>query len=288
MMRKIALQSILALLVLFTLQACTSYPALTAAQLKGPAIKVQVAKLASNQTLACAEIKPFRISKTDYLPVAQEAGILPDDFSSLRQTADRLHITITLRDSNKSCVPHLRAGMASKGHDVLTKTFTAESLPPEYQYLAGTVSTLAQKPKAGEQVKDPIDKRYLTKDGNPLTCDYDLMDVARADGQRVEGESAEDLQLRNQLNENLPWRGQPPSAVTRIMHGAQAEYSNFLRTLAKRDIEEKPITALNKPETPLTALTYSGEVYRLPKIEDALNFYRCHNIVIPPEWNIQY
>jgi hypothetical protein len=121
-----------------------------------------------------------------------------------------------------------------------------------------------------------------------LTCDYDLMDVARADGQRVEGESEDDLLLRQKLNQNLPWRGQPAQPVTRIMHGAQAEYSNYLRARAKQDVIEQPLLWLNQPEYPLTVFSYNGEVFRLPTVEDVLNFYRCQNIVVPAEWNIQY
>lgn len=286
-MRRIPYQLILRLAVFSTLAGCVSYPILTAEQLKGPAIKVQLNKLAQNQEQACARIKPLRIPATDYTKAAQEAGILADDFLSLQQTVTDQHITISIRDVNKSCAPYLRAGYPSKEHDVLTKTFTAESLPPEYQYLAGTVSTLAQKPKAGEKITDPLSKQYLTRDGNQLTCDYDLMDVTQANGQRIEGETADDLQLRKTLNANLPWRGQPPRPVPRITHGAQAEYSNYLRAIAKQHIEEEPILGLNKPEAPLTAFTYNGEIYRLPQIEDTLNFYHCHNISIPAEWNIQ-
>lgn len=274
--------------VFLTLPGCVSNPTLTPAQLKGPAVKVQLTKLAQTQEQACAKIIPLLIPTSAYKFTAEEAGILADDFLSLQQTVADQRITITVRDVNKSCAPHLRAGLASKGHEVLTKTFTAESLPPEYQSLAGTVSTLTEKPKPGEKIKDPLSKRYLTKDGNPLTCDYDLMDMARADGQRIEGESAEDLEIRKTLNEHLPWRGQPPSPVLRIMHGVQAEYSNYLRAAARHHHEEQPIIKLNEPETPLTAFTYNGEIYRLQQIEDALNFYRCHNISIPAEWNIQY
>lgn len=287
-MRRIPYQLILRLAVCSTLAGCVSYPTLTAEQLKGPAIKVQPNKLAQNQELACARIKPLQIPATDYQQAAREAGILADDFLSLQQTVTQQHIIISIRDVNTSCTPYLQAGYPSKNHEVLTKTFTAESLSTEYQYLAGTVSTLAQKPKPGEKINDPLSKQYLTRDGNQLTCDYDLMDVAQANGQRIEGETTDDLQLRKKLNANLPWRGQPPRPVPRITHGAQAEYPNYLRAIAKQHIKEEPILGLNKPEAPLTAFIYNGDIYRLQQIEDALNFYLCHNISVPEEWNIQY
>lgn len=287
-MRRTLYRLSLVLSVFPALQGCACHQSLTVEQLKGPAIKVQAKKLAQNPAQACAEVKSFRIPAMAYMAAARQAGILPDDFSSLHRMVAGLKITISVRDANESCAPHLRAGLASKGHDVLTKTFTAASLPPKYQYLAGTVSTLTEKPGAGEQLKDPVDKLYLTKDGNPLTCDYDLMDIAQANGERIKGESDEDFQLRDKLNESLPWRGQPPQPVKRIMHGAQAEYSNYLRATVAHQIEEKPLIDLNRPEVPLTVFAYNGEVYRLQHIEDALNFYRCHNIAIPAEWNIQY
>lgn len=284
-MRKTVYQFILILNIFLTLQGCVSNLSLTAEQLKGPLVVVQGKKLAQTQTQACEQINPLHVPAADYPKAAQESGILDDDLTSLRQTVVQLQIIITVRNANRSCEPYLRAGYPSKGHDVLTKTFTAESLPPQYKYLAGTVSTLDEKPGKGEIVKDPLSKRYLTKDGNPLTCDYDLMDMTEADGERIVGESEDDLSVRKELNKNLPWRGQPPEPVIRIMHGAQAEYSNYLRTIKKNG--EEPLLWINKPAAPLIAFTHNGDIYRLPTVEDALNFYRCHNINIPAEWNIQ-
>jgi hypothetical protein len=286
-MRRIVSQNLIAA-IFFILTGCTTYQPLTAEQLKGMLVSVQSKKLAQNQQDACSTINTLRVSETDYPAVATEAGILPDDFLSLRNTAKDLRITLSVRDANQSCAPHLQAGMASKGHHVLTKTFAENNLSSEYKYLAGTVSTLAQRPKPGEKIQDPLTKQYLTADGKPLTCDYDLMDMAQANGQRVQGESAEDLEIRQKLNENLPWRGEPPHPVVRIMHGAQAEYSNYLRFVAQNGNAEPPILALNKPEAPLTAITDIGTVYRLQTIEDALNFYICHNIILPAEWNLHY
>ena len=284
-MKKTVNQFTLILAVFLALQGCVSHPSLTVEQLKGSLVVVQGKKLAHTQPQACDKIKSFYVPADHYPQAAKASGMLADDLTSLRQTVAQLQIIITVRNSNKSCEPYLRAGYPSKGHDVLTKTFTAESLPPQYKYLAGTVSILEDKPTHGEMIKDPLSKRYLTKDGNPLTCDYDLMDVAEANGERITGESDEDLQVRKQLNQNLPWRGQPPEPVVRIMHGAQAEYSNYLRATLKPD--EKPLLWINKPAAPLIAFTNNGDVYRLLTIEDAFNFYRCYEIDIPPEWNIQ-
>jgi hypothetical protein len=286
-MRRIVYQNLIAA-TFFILTGCTTYQPLTAERLKGSLVRVQSKKLAQNQQDACSTINTLRVSETDYPAAATEAGILPDDFLSLQKTITQLQIIVSIRDANQSCAPHLQAGMASKGHQVLTKTFSENNLSSEYKYLAGTVSTLAQRPKPGEKIKDPLTKQYLTADGKPLTCDYDLMDVAQANGQRVQGESTEDLEIRQKLNENLPWRGQPPHPVVRIMHGAQAEYSNYLRFVAAKGDVEPPILSLNKPEAPLTAMTNTGTVYRLQAIEDALNFYLCHHIEIPAEWNLQY
>jgi hypothetical protein len=159
---------ILVLAVLLTLQGCVSQQTLTALQLKGPVVKVQLKTLAPTQPEACTAIKPLHIPAADYPIAAGQAGILPDDFLSLHQTVANIGMTITVRDANKSCAPHLRAGVASKGHHVLTKTFTAASLSSKYQYLAGTVSTLSEKPKLGEQLQDPLSHRYLTENGQRI------------------------------------------------------------------------------------------------------------------------
>jgi hypothetical protein len=42
-----------------------------------------------------------------------------------------------------------------------------------------------------------------------------------------------------------------------------------------------------KPESPLTVLDHDGRVFRLDEVEDALNFYRCRNVSLPAEWNLQ-
>ena len=257
---------------------------------KGAAIVIDETKLASDQAAACARAQALLVPPDAYGQAAEDAGMLPDDFESLRRTIDRLDVSVSFRDSNQACAPHLRAGMESKGHDVLTKTFIKESLAKEYEYLAGTVSTLSAKPKPGEILSDPLAKRYLTKDGRPLTCDYDMMDMLVADGvrdARIPGESARDLSVREALNSALPLRGDPPHRVDRIKHGAQAAYPDYLRTLERLGEHEQVITDLFKPEHPLTMIDKDGKVYRWHDVEDALNYYRCVGAGTPPEWNLQ-
>jgi hypothetical protein len=116
----------------------------------------------------------------------------------------------------------------------LTRTFTEESLDADHKYLAGTVSTLPEKPAPGVVLHDPLAHRHLNREGLPLTCDYDLMDVIESDGQRIAGESSRDLEARHALNANLPLRGDPPHHVDRVMHGAQAEYPTYLRVMSAK------------------------------------------------------
>lgn len=253
---------------------------------KGPRVTVDAAKLAQDQTQSCARIAPLRVAPDRQDASAQAAGMLEDDFSALRSAAEKLHVTVTFRDSNTACAPHLRAGVLSKGHDVLTKTFTEESLPDSYKYLAGTVSTLKAKPARGVLLEDPLASRYLTREGLPLTCDYDLMDVVESDGRRVPGESPRDLEVRRGLNADLPLRGDPPHHLDRVMHGAQAEYPNYLRAMAAKGHAEPAVTQILRPESPLTVLDHDGAVFRLGEVEDALNFYRCRNVPLPAEWDV--
>jgi hypothetical protein len=266
------------------LQGCAEYPVLTIEQLKGSPVFVQPKKLAETPSQACLVTQLLRVPSSDYAKLSKESGILLDDLLSFRTTTSQKQLILSFRDVNPSCESYLVAGYPSKGHDVVTKTFRRENLSSKYAYLAGLVSTLKEKPPKGEMIKNPLAKQYFTKDGNPLTCDYDLMDMATAEGERITGESDEDLATRQALNTHLLWRGHPPEPVMRIMHGAQAEYSDYLRAI---HFYEKPMLRENQPEAPLTALTHDGEVYRLRTLEDVLNFYRCHAIKIPAEWNIQ-
>jgi hypothetical protein len=260
---------------------------LSPTRLRGPEVAVEASRLAPDREGACARVAPLRVLPEGLGDLAVETGVLPDDLAALRGTAQRLGVTVTLRDSNPACGPHLLAGVESKGHDVMTKTFTAESLPDEHKHLAGTVSTLARKPGPGEVLADPESLRHLTPQGQPLTCDYDLMDVMGRDGKRVEGESAADLQVRAALNAGLPLRGDPPRAVARVKHGAQAEYPAYLRARARAGHPETPVLSLNKPESPLTALSHDGTVLRLRTVEDALNLYACLGASVPREWNLR-
>jgi hypothetical protein len=254
---------------------------------KGPPVTVDTTKLGQDQAQTCVRADRSLVASDQHPHSAQAAGILEDDFGALRAAAERLRVTVTFRDSNRACAPHLRAGMLSKGHDVLTKTFTEESLDADHKYLAGTVSTLAEKPAPGVVLQNPLAYRYLNRQGLPLTCDYDLMDVMEADGQRIAGESARDLEVRHALNANLPLRGEPPHHVDRVMHGAQAEYPTYLRAMAAKGHLEPPFLEVLKPESPLTVLDHDGRIFRLEEVEDALNFYRCRNVSLPAEWNLQ-
>lgn len=260
--------------------------ALSPERLRGPAVWLDGSKLAASQAQACTAIQPLLVPADQRAVAAREAGVLTDDFEALVATTGALHVIVTLRDSNPACEPHLRAGMESKGHDVLTKTFTAESLPDGFKDLAGTVSTLPAKPGPGVILSDPRSKQYLTKDGQPLTGDYDLMDMLWPGGRRITGESADDLRVREALNAGLPLRGSPPHRVDRIKHGAQAEYPNYLRAIARQGRSEEPHPELDEPESPLTALAVR-DVYRLPRMEDVMNFYRCEGAPLPPEWNVK-
>ena len=270
-----------------TVQNAQPAAAPAAAVMKGPVVFIDGARVPPDRRDACNGIAPLRVAPEQYDTAAGDAGMLTDDFDALRKAADTLDVDVTFRDSNRACAPHLRAGVESKGHDVLTKTFTVESLPKGFEYLAGTVSILDAKPKAGEVLADPMAKRYLTKEGQPLTCDYDLMDVIDAGGARIVGETDRDVAVRTTLNAGLPPRGDPPHHVDRVKHGAQAEYPAYLRAQAGLGHAETTHVELFAPDHPITLLDHEGHVFRLREVEDALNFYRCAGAGVPAEWNIQ-
>jgi hypothetical protein len=286
------------------------------AELQGPLIVVDASKLAKSQAEACDMMREKAVpnaSCASHAEAAVKAGILQQDYDAMRRTCQAKNVTCSFRDTNAACTPHLAAGMESKGHDVLTKTFPEENLKPEDKHLAGTVSTLDKKPPKGEIIDNAPTKQHGPP---PLTGDYDMMDMLDSNGKRIKGESPQDHAVRKQLNDALP-----PAADgkqhDRIKHGAQAEYGNYMRSphvqernqrhqehndhvdeLVKRSkitkeegenlkLEvEKPISSLMKPEKPLTVFDKDGKVYRLETEEDAMNFYKCKGAEIPPEWHV--
>ena len=116
---------------------------------------VNTTRVGQDRAQACTLADRSLVPSYQLARSARAAGMLEDDFAALRAAAERLHVTLSFRDSNTACAPHVRAGMLSKGHDVLTKTFTEESLDAEHKYLAGTISTLAEKPAPGVVLRDP-------------------------------------------------------------------------------------------------------------------------------------
>ena len=217
---------------------------------------------------------------------AKAAGMLLDDFQAIREVCIQKNVTISFRDTNPACLPHLAAGVESKGHDTLTKTFAEKNLSgEENKKLAGLVSKLREKPGDGHIINNP--KELLIEPN--LTGDYDIMDMIdnnapQGGRKRIDGESEKDNLIREAINANLPLRPPPPPhPVERIKHGAQAEYRNYL----EKHPEEKPIPALFKPEAPLTVFDgKEGKVFRLKTLEDVFDFYACRKIEIPEDWEV--
>jgi len=215
----------------------------------------------SEQEEACKKTEKNKVpdTKEAHDQAAKEAGMVKGDYDSFRETCQQENVSVTFRDTNPACTPHLEAGVPSKGHDVLTKTFPAENLAAEDQQFAGLVSTLDKKPPAGEIIKDAGSLVHEPK----LTGDYDMMDILDSSGQRVPGQGEN---IQSALNEGLPNGGEPP----RIMHGPQSAYGDYL----KEHPGETPIK-FKEIESPLTAFDKDGSVYRLKTDEDVKNYYKC-------------
>lgn len=252
--------------------------AATPAEMQGPLVVLDASKVAATKEEACEKTKEKEVK--DHKKGAHDAGMLEGDYNSIRETCQTEEACVTFRDTNQACLPHLANGVESKGHDVLTKTFMDSNLSAEDKGLSGLVSTLDAKPPAGEIIPNAQSKLHGPP---PLTGDYDMMDMLNADGSRIPGESARDLNLRQSLNEGLPACGEPPHQVDRIKHGCQSEYGNYL----KQHPGEKPIQSLFKPEAPLTAFDSDGKVYRLETNEDVMNYYKCKGAETPEGWNVQ-
>ncbi len=270
--------------------------ALSPAEIQGPVVVIDLSKVGETQEEACKKYDEKKIqpeTKEAHEKAAENAGMLPEDYDAIRDVISdpQNDAIISFRDTNKACAPHLRAGVPSKGHDVLTKTFDASNLAPWHQEFAGLVSTLDKKPPKGEIIRFPKNKLLLKK-GKPLTGDYDMGDMITAStGERIRGASEKEGRLIERMNSALPGKEK------RVMHGAQANYGDYLRSEAAKGNLEKPVTSLNQPAVDpkkcegLTVFDGSCKpkacVHRLETPEDVVNMYRCKGTEMPPEWNIQ-
>ena len=253
------------------------------AEMQGPQV-AQAPQPAETQEEACEELEKKRVGRNAktaeelrqaHAEAAKTAGMLEGDYNSIRETCQANSATISFRDTNQACLPHLAAGVPSKGHDVLTKTLPEANLFEKDKDYAGLVSTLSSKPappsKGGPMITNPENLLH-----DPvLTGDYDMMDMLDANDKRIKGESPQDYALRDAVNSNLPNGGDPP----RIMHGCQAAYADYL----EKNPGETPNKELFKPESPLTVFDKSGNVYRLDTPTDVANFYKCKGVDAPKE-----
>lgn len=242
---------------------------------RAPLVVVVEDRLAPDRDAACVRLAESEV--VDHVAAAREAGMRGVDYEAIRGAARQQGISATFRDTNAACLPHLVAGVQSKDHRILAKTWDADSLDERHQHLAGLVSNLRQRPPRGVKVSDPA---LTLKDGEPVTCDYDLMDLLEQDGRRVLGETERDIAVRAALNRALPetQRGHRD----RVLHGSQSEYPRYLA----RHPEEAPVAQVLRPEAPLTAFEADGRVFRLERLEDALNYYRCRGAGLPAHWKV--
>lgn len=242
----------------------------------GPAVRVDGSLLPLSRDEACSQIANQEV--LDGSVGAAAAGMLKQDFDVIRETSRRYQVIATFRDSNQACLPHLAAGVQSKPHALLQKTWDRSNLLPQDEHLAGLVSNLMQKPPKGEIVVKP---QITVYHGAPVTCDYDLMDLAESGGDRIPGESAREIEVREAFNRSMPPTVQ--GHRDRIMHGSQAGYRGYVAL----HMDEAVINGLFRPEAPVTAFSPSGTIFRLASIESVLNFYRCYRIPLPAEWNVE-
>jgi uncharacterized Zn-binding protein involved in type VI secretion len=237
------------------------------AEVQGPLVVVDSSGQTDEQKEACAKVEKCKVKEGEHDQAAKEAGMLKGDYDSFRKTCQQENVSVTFRDTNPACLPHLERGVPSKGHDVLTKTFPADNLFERDQDYAGLVSTLKNKPAPPSQ-----GGRMLTNPENllhepELTGDYDMMDILGSDGKRISGQGEG---IQEALNSGLPSGGEPP----RIMHGPQSAYKDYLENEASEAEKKNPIK-FKKIESPLTAFDKDGSVYRLKTQEDVENYYKC-------------
>jgi hypothetical protein len=265
---------------------------------QGPAVGIDTTALAEDQREACEKMKEKEEPKPPnetHADVAERGGMLEEDYNAIRDVCGEKGATVSFRDTNQACLPHLADGVPSKGHDVMTKTFDASNLGPNDQHLSGLVSDLPSKPPQGELIPD-AQSHLLTRNGQPLTGDYDMQDMFDADtGARIRGGGGEDAMI-DAFNDRIPGN------QDRVMHGAQSNFGDFVQSpegIAEYANQGKDPPAglfqagIDPNKTPPEGLTvFDGKtnpatVYRLDTNEDVVNFYRCQGEPLPEEWNYQ-
>lgn len=246
-------------------------------ELQGPVVLVDMSKVGKDQDEACEKLEEKEVK--DHDKGAEDAGMLKEDYDALRDVAGDSKVLASFRDTNKACIPHLRAGVPSKGHDVLEKTWDPKHLPKDKRdEFAGLVSTRLTKPGKGEIVANP--KRRL-QNGGPLTGDYDMHDLISSNGDRVRGGSAKENRVIDRMNDAIP------GDQKRVMHGPQANYGDFTKMTG-----EAPNKKLFAPDPPITVMDGRkppppAKVYRLKTNADIVNMYRCTGTNMPEEWDIR-
>ncbi len=278
--------------------------------LQVPVVTVDVTKIGDTKAEACKKYHEKEAKEEAHYPPSPpcgkpacascNAGMLPEDYDAIRRTAGDKGLCVSMRDTNKDCMPHLaNPNVESKGHDVMTKTFEARTLPDSHKGQAGLVSkNLDAKPPAGHQwTADELE--LATKNGKNLTGDYDMHDIlpARGGGRKIGG--AEESQLIEDLNEAIRGAHGNENWPDRVKHGAQNNYYDYLKAHPKEfeEVAKKPPSVLLRPDEALEkgkgGLTvFDGEtkpakVYRLESTEDVVNMYRCKGVKLPEDWDIR-
>jgi hypothetical protein len=240
----------------------------------GPPRNVEAKKVKATQEEACDELGKSEVSEAE---AAEKGGIDPEHMDAIKKVCKKENAVVSFRKSNPDCIPHMKNGVKSKGLKVKQKTFTKESLPESHKEQAGLVSTLMKKPGDGEILSGDQLMPYKTKNGEPLTGDYDMHEMIDAtSGERIMGETDRDLDLRKALNAKI--------GSKRIMHGSQAGYMEYCEKYG-----EEPKPELMQPDPPVTVVDGKEPVtfYQLDSDEQLLNMYNCKGTEVPSHWNFQ-
>jgi len=229
--------------------------AFTPAEMQGPHVAIDTTALGKDQREACEKLKEKEVPKPPETEadVARKAGMQNDDFQSYKKVCEEEQVAVSFRDTNPACMDHLANNdIASKGHDVLSKTFEKDALPDGDKDLAGLVSILDKKPEKlfddkGKLTKEAIealpkgvdpdsitsakDLLYRDSEGRLLTGDYDMADIFDNDGNKIGGGGLKDPTRENDLIDKMNRAaGSDQGKQPRIKHGAQANFDDFVHS----------------------------------------------------------
>jgi len=244
---------------------------------------------------------------------AEKNGMDKDDADAMRKHCGDKGVSATFRSGNKDQVAHVNGTgphcvdgepLPGKPIEIKDKSIDLSKRPETVKYPGGGVDEALSK-KVSENKLDGLvgvyDKHGTLRgvrntngvqpldsippvNRTPYTGDYDGHEFFGKDGKRITGKTDEENDMINDLNSSMGRDGSK-SRPNMVMHGPQANYTEYCKATGKTPNPDLQVSDLSKkPPEPLIAFK-DGEMYELKTEKDLDNFYKCQGAEPPPEWD---